>query len=256
MFAATVKSCAARDSMPSLANWKSGVLAVVLLGFLLGVRHALEADHVAAVTTLASRSASLADRVKLAAAWSSGHATSLLALGATLIALDTTLPERMARALEIVAAVVLIGLGIDVLRRARRRRIHVHVHQHGDGARHVHVHSHANESRHDPAAHEHDHARRLLPRALAVGGIHGLAGSGAVVLLSVQALGSGLWALAYVVCFAIGSILGMVAFTVVLSLPLTVSPPLVERAAAKLEPALGVASIAIGGWMAVQAAAF
>lgn len=232
------------------------MLAILLLGFLVGVRHALEADHVAAVTTLASRSASLMDRVKVAAAWSSGHALSLVALGTVLIALGTTLPERVARGFEIAAAVVLIVLGIDVLRRARRRRIHVHVHQHGDGARHVHVHAHENEARHDPAAHQHDHVHGLLPRALAVGGIHGLAGSGALVLLPMQALGSGLWALAYVGCFAVGSILGMVAFAVVLSLPLSLSPRLVERAAGRLEAVLGVATIAIGGWMAVQAAAF
>jgi hypothetical protein len=86
--------------------------------------------------------------------------------------------------------------------------------------------------------------------------VHGLAGSGAIVLLSMQALGSGLWALAYVACFAVGCILGMVAFAVALSLPLAFSPRLVERVAGRLEVALGLVTIAIGGWMGVQAAAF
>jgi ABC-type nickel/cobalt efflux system permease component RcnA len=232
------------------------MLTILLLGVLVGIRHALEADHVAAVTTLARRSASLAERVKVATAWSGGHAASLVALGAILIALDTAVPERLARAFEVAAALVLIALGVDVLRRARRQRIHVHVHQHGDGARHLHVHAHRHETRHDPAAHDHDHARHLLPRALAVGGIHGLAGSGALVLLSMHAMGSGLLALAYIVCFALGSILGMAAFSLVLSLPLTMAPSLVERTAGKIEAVLGVATIAVGCWMAVQAAAF
>lgn len=232
------------------------MLAVLLLGFLVGIRHALEPDHVAAVTTLASRSASLADRIKVAAVWGSGHAASLMVLGGILIALGTTMPERVARGFEIVAGIVLISLGIDVLRRARRQRIHVHVHQHGDGARHLHVHAHPGETRHDPAAHEHNHVRRLLPRALAVGSLHGLAGSGALVLLSMQLLGSGLRALAYVACFAVGSILGMVAFSVVLSLPLVFAPRLLERTAGKLEAVLGFVTISIGCWMAVQAAAF
>jgi len=231
------------------------VFAVLVLGFLVGVRHALEADHVAAVTTLVSRSASLAQRIRLAAAWGSGHAAALMALGAVFIALGTTMPDSLARAFEIAAAVVLIGLGIDVLWRARQHRIHVHVHRHADGARHLHVHAHPGETRHDPSAHEHDHVRSLLPRAVLVGSLHGLAGSGALVLLSLQMLGSGLRALAYVVCFAAGSILGMVAFSVVLSLPLTLSKRLMERTAGTLEPVLGVVTIAIGCWMIVQSAA-
>ena len=228
------------------------MLAVLLLGFLVGVRHALEADHIAAVTTLATRSAAWLDKVKVAAVWGGGHAASLLLLGSVLIALGASLPERLARGFEIAAGSMLIALGIDVLRRLRRRRIHFHVHQHADGVRHLHAHAHNGES----ADHRHEHAHGLLARALAVGGIHGLAGSGALVVLSMQMLGSGIRALAYVLSFAAGSILGMVGFSLALSLPLRVSPRLLERVAGRLEAALGVVTITLGCWMAVQAAAF
>ncbi|MGD9765509.1 MAG: urease accessory protein [Candidatus Binatia bacterium] len=232
------------------------MLTILLLGFLLGVRHALEADHVAAVASLATRSAALAEKIKVAAFWGGGHAVSLVLLGAILIGLGVSMPERLARAFELAAGVVLVVLGIDVLRRLRRRQIHFHVHQHVGGVRHLHAHAHAGESPTALAVHEHPHARGVLLRSLAIGGLHGLAGSGALVLLSLQMLGSGAQALAYVFCFAAGSIMGMVAFSLVLSVPLTVSPRLLERMAGKLEAVLGMVTISVGCWMAVRAAVF
>jgi ABC-type nickel/cobalt efflux system permease component RcnA len=232
------------------------MLTVLFLGLLVGLRHALEADHIAAVTSLASRSGSLLDRVKVAAMWGSGHAAALTLFGGALVALGTSLPERVARGFEVAAGCMLITLGIDVLRRLRARRVHFHVHQHGDGVRHLHAHAHDAAPHRQPAAHDHRHVRGLLPRALAVGSIHGLAGSGALVLLSMQMLGSGILALAYVICFAIGSILGMVAFSLVLTLPFALSPRLLESVAGRLEAAAGIATISIGCWMALQAAAF
>lgn len=232
------------------------MLTVLALGLLVGLRHALEADHIAAVTSLASGSGSLLERVKVAAIWGSGHAAALMILGGALVALGTALPEPVARGLEIAAGGMLIALGVDVLRRLRARRVHVHVHQHGDGVRHLHAHAHDATSHRAPAAHDHRHVRTLLPRALAVGGIHGLAGSGALVVLSMQTLGSGMLAVAYVACFAVGSILGMVAFSLMLTLPFALSPRLLELTAGRLEAAVGVVTISIGCWMALQAAAF
>src|SRR5262245_6575422 len=93
-----------------------GLLGVLLIGALVGVRHALEADHIAAVATLATRAASLTDKVKVAAAWGGGHAVSLVLLGSLLIGLGASLPERVARGFELAAGATLIVLGIDVLR--------------------------------------------------------------------------------------------------------------------------------------------
>jgi ABC-type nickel/cobalt efflux system permease component RcnA len=229
---------------------------MLALGMLVGIRHALEADHLAAVAALASRSASLAQRITVAAVWGCGHALSLTVLGGLLLALGTALSEPVARGFELVAALLLIAVGIDVVRRARRQGLHVHAHEHAGGARHLHLHAHAGDARHDPAAHEHDHAdvRRLLPRALAVGGVHGLAGSGALVALSMQSLGSGFGAFAYVVCFAVGSIVGMMAFSVGLSVPLALSGRAV-RTAGGVERVFGAVSIVVGCWMAVHVVA-
>jgi sulfite exporter TauE/SafE len=229
------------------------VLAVLLFGLLVGLRHALEADHVAAVTSLSSRSAVPLERIKVAAMWGSGHAASLMLLGGLLVALGMTLPDRLARAFEIAAGVMVIGLGVDVLRRLRARHIHFHVHAHADGVRHLHAHAHAGAD--GPHAHHHAHRRGLLSRALAVGSIHGLAGSGALVLLTMETLGSGWRAMAYVTCFAVGSILGMVALSLVVTLPFALSPSLLERVAGRLDAVVGLTTIAIGCWMTAQAIA-
>lgn len=233
------------------------MLTVLAFGLLVGMRHALEADHVAAVASLATRSASWADRIKVAAVWGSGHALSLALLGGVLVALGATLPESLSRGFEIVAGIVVMGLGVDVLRRLRRRRVHFHAHQHDDGAPHVHAHAHDVAMAHEaPVAHDHQHVRGMLPRALAIGGLHGLAGTGALVLLSMQSVGSGAAAVVYVVCFAVGSIIGMIAFSLALSLPFALTPRLLERTNGRLEALLGVATISVGCWMAISASAF
>jgi len=229
----------------------------VVFGLLVGMRHALDLDHVAAVAALASRSGSLARRVSVAAVWGVGHAFSLIVLGGLLIALGTALPEPAARGLDLAAAGVVIALGVDVLRRVRRQGVHVHAHQHPGGARHLHVHAHAGGTHHDPLSHEHDHAEvgRSLPRALAIGGIHGLAGSGALVLLSMQSFESARWAFAYVVCFALGSIAGMMTFSAALTAPLALAARRSRWAASGIELVFGAGTIAVGCWMALRAIA-
>jgi len=168
--------------------------AVLILGFFLGVRHALEADHVAAVASLATRSSSLANTIRVAVAWGVGHTTTLLVFGSVLLALDASLSPGAGRVLESAVGVMLIVLGADVLRRVRHKRMHMHVHEHGGGQRHVHAHAHEERAVHDPTHHEHEHVRGLLPRALLVGSVHGMAGTAALTLLSLQALHSTVWA--------------------------------------------------------------
>jgi ABC-type nickel/cobalt efflux system permease component RcnA len=225
------------------------------LGFLLGVKHALEADHVAAVASLVTRSSSLKNTVRVASAWGLGHSAVLVLLGSILIALDTTLPEKLARAFEFAVGGMLILLGIGVLRRLRSKRIHAHLHQHGDGARHVHFHSHEEESS-NPARHAHDHTAGLLPRAVIVGSVHGLAGSAALILIAVPTMHSAPRALAYLLVFGFGSILGMVLFSVAISLPLQLSARHLSRVSGGLEAALGVTNIAVGVWITAHAGMF
>jgi sulfite exporter TauE/SafE len=226
------------------------VASLLLFGLLLGVRHALEADHVAAVAAMASRARTLRDHIKLAGAWGVGHACALLTFGGLVLALGLSLPEAFTRALEGLAGIVLIALGIDVLRRARRSRVHFHVHEHHDGT--VHLHAHAHETTgvvHDTAAHEHDHPRGVLSRALLVGSVHGLAGSAALVLIPLQSSGSVLQAFAYLIAFGAGSIAGMVLFSAAISVPLRLSARHLGLTLRMVEGVLGTLTIVLGCWI-------
>jgi uncharacterized membrane protein len=219
------------------------------------VRHALEADHVAAVASLATRSASVRQTAWLAAMWGAGHAATLVLAGALTFALGVALPPGLARVFEAAAGLLLVYLGVDVLRRARRQRVHFHVHRHDDGVRHLHAHSHAAaDEPHDPAHHRHAHAGGLMVRAGIMGSLHGMAGSAALVVLTLQAVSSPRAALLYMTVFAAGSIAGMVLFSLAISLPVRVQGPHLARASRVLEVALGAASVAIGLSMAVSAA--
>jgi cytochrome c biogenesis protein CcdA len=230
--------------------------SLLTLGFLLGVRHALEADHVAAVASLATRASSPRQTARLAALWGVGHSATLLLVGGLVVVLGVVLPEGVARFFEAVAGVLLALLGLDVLRRLRRRRVHFHVHRHADGIPHLHAHTHAGEpaESHDPTRHQHDHPRGLLVRALLVGSVHGMAGSAALVLVSLQAVSSPGRAVAYMAVFAMGAVAGMVLFSLVIAMPLRLRGWHLERASRTLETALGAASVLIGTWIAVKAA--
>ena len=137
------------------------MLPVFLFGFLMGVRHAFEADHLAAVASLATRSRGVRGGLLQGAAWGLGHTLTLLLVGGACLLLGRALPEGWASGLEALAGLMLLALGADVLRRSRRQRVHVHVHRHGDGTRHWHAHRHEPQAAHDPARHEHAHPRHL-----------------------------------------------------------------------------------------------
>lgn len=197
------------------------MISLLLLGFLLGMRHALEADHVAAVATLATRSRSVAESVRQGAAWGIGHTLTLFLFGSAVLLMDTVMPDRLAGALEAAVGLMLVALGGELLWRLWRQRTHLHVHRHADGTCHIHVHSHGADARpHDPERHEHPHPRPLPLRALLVGLMHGMAGSAALILLTLQTVPSPLTGLAYIGLFGVGSIAGMAALSFVIAMPL------------------------------------
>lgn len=226
-----------------------GLLGSLLaLGLLLGLKHALEADHVSTVATLASRSASTRQTLGVAAAWGLGHAAALVGLGTALIGLGATLPENVSRMLELAVGVILVVLGGGVLRRLRQKRIHLHFHEH-DGVRHLHAHAHAGARGTHDSAHDHGHRPLLWRRPLLIGGVHGLAGTAAITVLALPVGGSAAQALLYLLVFGCGSILGMLALSVVVSLPFRVAARHLGRVAFGLEALLGVADVAIGAWI-------
>lgn len=226
--------------------------SLLALGLLLGLKHALEADHVSTVATLASRSASTRQTLGVAAAWGLGHAASLALLGTALAVLGATLPERVARILELAVGVILVALGIGVFRRLMGKRIHVHVHEH-DGLRHLHAHAHEAAAAGDPAGHDHGHVPLPWRRSLAIGGVHGLAGTAAITVLALPVARSNAQALLYLTVFGIGSMLGMLALSFVVSLPFSAAGRHLGRIGVGLQAVLGAADLAIGAWVVVAA---
>ena len=218
----------------------------LILGFLLGLQHALEADHVAAVTSLASRESSLRGMVRHGAVWGLGHALSLAAFSGLVLTFGRAVDERTAAGLEALAGVLLMGLGCAVLVRLRRRRVHFHAHVHRDGTRHFHAHAHEDAGSHDATAHEHAHAGVLPLATFFVGGVHGLAGSAAVIVLATTGTASLPAAVAFVALFGLGSILGMATLSAVIAVPLRYTARSLSWFHGASHALLGAATIAIG----------
>ncbi len=220
------------------------MLGLLALGFFIGMRHALEADHVAAVSSLATRTESPSECVKQGVFWGVGHTVTLFLIGSMVLVLDGVLPERLVSGLELAVGLMLVALGVDVLRRLVRERVHFHLHEHEEGVRHFHGHSHAGESAH--AEHRHPHRPGLPWRALAVGFMHGMAGSAALIVLTLSSAPSLFAGILYILVFGLGSIAGMAFLSLAIALPLRVSLAGLTRVHAWLHAAIGLATIAIG----------
>ncbi|MHB8268056.1 HoxN/HupN/NixA family nickel/cobalt transporter [Bradyrhizobium sp.] len=223
------------------------MFAILSLGFLLGMQHALEADHVAAVSSIAARRSDVADIVKHGLTWGLGHTLTLFVFAGLAILLGHAIPDSVARPIEAAVGVMLIGLGTHVLWRLWRDRVHVHSHAHGDGTRHIHLHSHAGEAAaHAASAHAHVHVHGFRWRTLLVGLMHGMAGSAALLVLAVSQAANPLTAVAYVLLFGLGSMLGMGALSAVIAVPLAVSARWLSWANRGLQGAVGVVTVAVG----------
>lgn len=197
----------------------TSTFSILVFGLLLGIKHATEADHVAAVATLTTGQSSVAHTMKLGVAWGIGHTMTLMVFGGLVLWLGTNIPPRMEQSLELCVSIMLIVLGADVLRRLIKQRIHVHVHSHSPGHQHVHVHSHGGESSNSfSPEHRHQHIPPL--RALAVGMMHGMAGSAAMIALSLGTVSTWPMGLLYIAIFGIGSIVGMALLSVAITIPL------------------------------------
>lgn len=223
------------------------LVSIFTLGFMLGMRHATDADHLAAVATLATRSRSVGQTVLQGAAWGAGHTITLMLFGGVVLAAGVMVPVRVAEGLELAVGVMLVVLGVDVLYRLRRKRVHFHEHHHADEVAHVHAHSHyRDDGPHDPMHHEHPHARAIATRALFVGMMHGLAGSAALVLLGLEALHAPGLVFAYIVVFGLGSILGMLLLSAAIAVPLRLSMRHFSGVHRALSAIVGLATLVLG----------
>jgi ABC-type nickel/cobalt efflux system permease component RcnA len=242
------------------------LLTIIGVGFLLGIRHATDPDHVIAVTTIVSRQRSIRHAGLIGILWGVGHTITILLVGAAIILFNLVIPPRIGLAMELAVGLMLIllgGLNLTGVTQwiahrftpavTKNEVIHSHAHTHGGDA-HVHVHSH------NPEVHLHldqepegAFQRALarvglyqLVRPLAIGIVHGLAGSAAVALLVLTTIREPRWAIAYLLVFGVGTIAGMMLITMMIGVPFAYTGRRFENFNRGLGVASGLISVAFG----------
>jgi len=239
------------------------VLSLIALGFFLGMRHATDPDHVIAVSTIVTRQQTLRGGIVIGVLWGVGHTLTIVLVGGVIILGSVVIPPALGLTMEMTVALMLVVLGLwnltGMLQRVRDQLVpgadrHAHAHRHGD-----YVHSH----RHGHGRDDHGHGEEQTPQAwldrrlgglglyqvlrpLVVGLVHGLAGSAAVALLVLAAIGDPRWALAYLVLFGIGTIVGMMLITLLVAAPMTYASRRLAHVERHLRVASGVLSLAFG----------
>jgi ABC-type nickel/cobalt efflux system permease component RcnA len=226
---------------------ESSLLAAFGLGLLLGFQHALDPDHLIAVSTIVSEHKSFKWASLIGAFWGLGHTTTLFIVGLLVVGLRLTIPPRLAGGLELLVAAMLIVLGINVLRRAfGTEKIHLHTHTHNPET-HTHVHAHDNPRE----GHAHAHPLKTMRRPFVVGMVHGLAGSAALMLLVLSTIDAPLAALIYIVIFGLGSIGGMLLLSGIISVPFVLTAQRFAAMNRSIRILAGVSSVVFGlflGW--------
>ena len=226
---------------------ESSLYAAFLLGLVLGVKHALDADHLIAVSTIVSEYQSLKWASLIGAFWGLGHTVTLFIVGLLVIGLRLTIPPRVALALEFLVAVMLVILGAAILWRAFRvERLHIHAHNHSPET-HAHFHLHGSTEE----DHSHPHPFNSMRKPFLVGIVHGLAGSAALMLLVLTTIPSPLAGLAYILIFGFGSVGGMLILSSMIGIPFIFTAKRFTLLNRWMRIVAGAASIAFGlllGW--------
>ncbi len=244
--------------MAALDNWLEGVMqggagvgVILLVSVLLGLRHASDPDHLAAVTTLIA-SDEAHDSVRKAGFmgffWGLGHGTTLVLIGLPLVLLNRYLPERISQVAEVAIGCIIVLLAVRLLLRWRKGLYHVHVHRHDSAEPHRYVHSHA-----ESAAHEHGHRvkHRTPISSYGVGLIHGVGGSGGLTLLLLSTISDKVQATGALLLFAVGTAVSMALLSTVFGLVIARGP--MARNFERVAPVLGVSTMAFGAWYALGA---
>lgn len=219
----------------------------LLFGLVLGLKHALDADHLVAVSTMVGRSRSLWRSAWVGVVWGIGHTASLFVAAVAVILLRVTIPPAVALGMELCVGLMLIVLGGDLIRRvvSGEITIHSHAHEHADH-RHVHLHVHT-----DAAQHVHHGVGR---RPFIVGLVHGMAGSAALMLFVLSTIANPLVGLLYVAIFGAGTIGGMLAMSALIGLPFAVASVRLSALLGRLQLAVGVGSVTFGVFYTWQVA--
>lgn len=214
-------------------------LSVLAVGFVLGMKHATEADHLAAVATLATRHTSRLQILRQGIAWGVGHTLVLLVVGGFVLALGKAIPARTSEALEFAVGVMLLALGADVLRRARL--------QHGGDSDGFPRSAHPVPARMKKRARPQQPSTGRVPgRALAIGMVHGMAGSAALVLLGLAVSATVASGVFYIAVFGLGSILGMAMLSALIAVPLSISARWMGWLRSSMNAAIGAITCSLG----------
>ena len=224
-------------------------LSVLGLGFVLGLKHALDPDHMVAVSTIVSESKSVKRSSLVGMFWGVGHTMSLLCAGIVVIALKVQISERVALWMEFAVALMLIFLGLKAMMKSLRGwKLHRHRHTH-DGSTHAHLHLHREG---DEQAHRHRHLIGVGARPFFVGMVHGMAGSAALTLLVLATIPSALAGLIYIAVFGLGSVGGMLIMSSLISLPFVLTRKRFNVLSEGLQVAVGLFSLGFGLFLTWQ----
>lgn len=215
------------------------LLGTLALGFVLGLKHALDADHLVAVSTIVGREKSVWRSSIVGAVWGMGHTASLFVAAVAVILLKLTISTRASLTLEFGVGLMLILLGLDLLRRVLKGEISIHSHTH-DGEDREHLHLHAG----SPDLHRSHHA--VGKRSFFVGLVHGLAGSAALMLFVLTTITNPWIGLVYVLIFGGGTIGGMLVMSAVIGLPFALANRVFAGLVGKIQFAAGLGSLGFG----------
>ena len=237
--------------LEGLMHGQVGVGVILLVSLLLGLRHASDPDHLAAVTTLIA-SEEAGEQVRKASLmgflWGLGHGTTLVLVGLPLVLLNRYLPEVVSRIAEVAIGCIVVLLAVRLLVRWRRGFYHAHVHAHDGGETHRHVHSHAEDGSHE---HAHHVPQRTPLSSYVVGLVHGIGGSGGLTLLLLSTISDKVHATGALLLFATGTAVSMALLSTAFGLVIAGGP--VARNFERVAPILGVMSMAFGAWYALGA---
>lgn len=204
--------------------------------------HALDADHIAMVTSLSSSDSGFKKSVLYCSRWAMGHALTLLVLGSLVFMIGIQIPQQFSELAELAIAVFLIVYGILLLRNLRQQHIHFHFHEHDDFPKHAHWHSHEKDK-----SHHHQH------RALLIGSLHGMAGSAPLLaLIPIAVNQQPLNGMIYLLIFSLGVIVAMLLFGGLLSAVTRHLAKASHRLLMGLRLTISLATIAIGGMVMVR----
>ena len=208
---------------------QSGALAALVLGFLLGLRHATDADHVVAVSTIATEYRNAWRGIWVGASWGLGHTTPLLIVGVVILMFKSVVLDRyetVAPFFEFGVGIMLVLLGAQVFWNIKRGKMHVHRHEHDDDP-HLHIHGTHGSNEADDVEEDHGFFRPGKPffrfKSYMIGIVHGLAGSAAVMLILLPSITS-FWAgIGFILLFGLGTIISMGVITLLIGIPFSIS---------------------------------